>query len=123
MSTKFATAVSCFDGRIQLPIQEWLKDTYKVDYVDTITEHGIVKLFSSPEDAERIKSKVLHSIKHENSGIILVSAHHDCEGNAVTKNEQIVQVRKAVSIIESWKLPVNVIGVWVNEQLQVEAVS
>lgn len=123
MSTKFATAVSCFDGRIQLPIQKWLKETYKVDYVDAITEHGIVKLFSRPEDAERIKSKVLHSIKNENSRIILVSAHHDCEGNAVTKNEQISQVKNAISVIKSWKFQVNVIGVWVNEQLQVEPIS
>lgn len=123
MNTKFATAVSCFDGRIQLPIQKWLKETHKIDYVDTITEHGIVKLFSRPADVERIKSKVLHSIEHEKSEIILVSAHHDCEGNSVTKNEQILQVRNAISVIKSWKLPVNVIGVWVNEQLQVEAVS
>jgi hypothetical protein len=82
-----------------------------------------VKLFSRPEDVERIKSNVLHSINHENSRIILVSAHHDCEGNAVTKNEQILQLKKAMSVIKSWKLPVDVIGVWVNEQLQVEVVQ
>jgi carbonic anhydrase-like protein len=120
MTRKFGTAISCFDARIQLPIQQWLRDNYKIEHVDTITEHGIVKLFSRPEDAERIKAKLLHSIEHEDSKIVLVSAHHDCEGNPVTKNEQISQIRHAVSVIESWKLPISVLGVWVNEQFQVE---
>lgn len=82
-----------------------------------------MKLFSRAEPIERIKSKVLHSINPEKSGIILVSAHHGCDGNSVTKDEQISQLRDAISVIKSWNLPADVVGVWVNEQLQVEPVS
>lgn len=123
MTAVFGTSVSCFDGRIQESIQRWLIENYKVDYVDAITEHGIVKLFSSEAEAERIKSKLLHSIEHEHPKIILVSAHHDCEGNPVSKNEQVAQLRIAIGRIRSWNLPVNVVGVWINERLQVESIS
>lgn len=75
------------------------------------------------EDAQRIKSNVLHSVEHENSKIIVVPAHHDCEGNPVEKNEQLSQLNNAVATIKSWKLPVDVIGVWLNEQFQVVPIS
>ena len=35
---KFATSISCMDGRIQIPISQWIKENYSVDFVDTITE-------------------------------------------------------------------------------------
>ena len=40
---KFATSVSCIDGRIQIPLAKWIKENYSVDYVDTITEPGVDK--------------------------------------------------------------------------------
>ena len=120
--TKFGTTIICIDGRIQLPIQNWLKENPGIDYVDTMTEHGVVKLFSKPDDTEQIKSKVPLSIKEDGSEIILVPGHHDCEGNPIPKNEQIAQIKNAVSTIKSWKFPVSVIGAWVDEQLQVESV-
>ena len=123
MTGKFGTAINCIDGRIQLPIQNWLKENHDIDYVDTITEHGVVKLFSKPDCIEQIKSKVFLSIKDDGSEIILVTGHHDCEGNLIPKNEQITQIKNAVSTIKSWKLPVTVLGAWVNEQLQVESIS
>ena len=38
---KFATSISCIDGRIQLPLAKWIKENYSVDYVDAITEPGV----------------------------------------------------------------------------------
>lgn len=121
--TKFGTTINCIDGRIQIPIQNWLKENYDIDYVDTITEHGVVKLFSKPDNMEQIKSKVSLSIKEDGSEIVLVTGHHDCEGNTIPKNEQITQIKNAVSAIKSWKFPVTVIGAWVDEQLKVEPIS
>ena len=40
---KFATSVSCMDGRIQIPLNKWIKENYSADYVDTITEPGVDK--------------------------------------------------------------------------------
>ena len=100
-----------------------VKENHGIDYVDTITEHGVVKLFSKPHSIEQIKSKVSLSIKQDNSKIVLITGHHDCEGNPISKNEQITQIKNAVDIIKSWEFQVTVLGVWVNEQLQVEPVS
>lgn len=35
---KFAAAINCMDGRTQVPVIEFLKNKYGVDYVDMITE-------------------------------------------------------------------------------------
>lgn len=35
---KFATAINCIDGRTQLPVIEWARKKYGVDYVDMITK-------------------------------------------------------------------------------------
>lgn len=123
MSSKFGTAINCIDGRIQSPINQWLKANYNIEYVDTITEHGIVKLFSNSDEIAKIKSKVIISIEQSNSEVILVSAHHDCEGNSIQKDEQVSQIKNAISLIKSWGLTVTVVGVWVNEDLKVEVVQ
>jgi len=31
---KFATAINCMDGRVQLPVINWLMENLSVDYVD-----------------------------------------------------------------------------------------
>jgi hypothetical protein len=43
---KFATALNCMDGRVQITIIEFLKKKFKVDYVDMITEPGIDKILA-----------------------------------------------------------------------------
>lgn len=117
---KFCTSISCMDGRIQLPITHWLKEKYNVSYVDTITEPGVDKLFSNTEKTQEIKSKVSISVNVHGSKLIMISGHHDCAGNPVSKKEHITQIKNATSIIQSWKMPVKVIGVWVNEHWELE---
>ena len=123
MTNIFGTCVTCIDGRIQEPLQQWLKKKYELDYVDMITEHGAEKLFSDDKHQSELRNKVSYSIKNSNSKIILVSAHHDCEGNMVSKDKQISQIKDAISIIQSWNLGVPVTGAWFNEQLQVESIE
>lgn len=108
------------DGRIQLPIIHWLQEKYNVSYVDTITEPGMDKMFTNPSKVQEIKSKVSISVNAHGSKLVLVSAHHDCAGNPVSKKEHITQIKNAVSVIQSWKMPVKVIGAWVNEDWELE---
>jgi hypothetical protein len=110
------------DGRIQLPISHWLKENYKVEYVDTITEPGIDKSFLDPKRIAQIKPKVLISVNAHRSRVIVVSAHYNCLGNPVSKKEHIAEVKKAMSIINSWSLPVKVLGVWVGKNWEVEEI-
>ena len=43
---KFGTAINCMDGRVQEPVAKFLKEIYGIDFVDTITEPGPVKILS-----------------------------------------------------------------------------
>ena len=120
---KFATSISCMDGRIQIPVNNWIKENYSVDYVDTITEPGVEKKISESIDIERTKSKVDISINRHKSRVIVISGHHDCAGTPVSKEEQISQISKGIEILKSWNFDAQVIGIWINENWQVEKVS
>lgn len=122
---KFGTAINCIDGRVQLPVFKWLKEKYYLDFIDMITEPGPDKVLSQgrAEEIELLKSKVLISIKAHGSDIITIAGHYDCAGNPVSKEEHWNQIRKAVQVIRSWNLPVKVIGIWVNENWEIEVVD
>jgi len=119
---KFATSVCCMDGRIQIPLISWIKDNNSVDYVDTVTEPGVDKLTLDSDAVEKIKSKVGISINAHGSNLVIVSGHHDCAGNPVSKEEHLNQIKKWVDVINSWNLGVQVIGAWVNENWQIEKI-
>ena len=73
-------------------------------------------------DIDSIKSKTEISIFKHKSNLIIVSGHHDCAGNPVSKEEHIDQIRKSFEIISSWNYPAKVLGVWVNEKWEIEQV-
>jgi len=119
---KFATSVSCMDGRIQIPLTIWIKENFSVDYVDTITEPGIDKQVADNTDLESIKTKVGISINKHESELIVVSGHYDCAGNPVSNEEHITQIKKGIEVISSWNLGVKVVGVWVNDTWKINTV-
>lgn len=119
---KFATSVSCMDGRIQIPLTNWIKENFSVDYVDTITEPGIDKQVADNIDIESIKTKVGISINKHESELIVVSGHYDCAGNPVSNEEHITQIKKGIEVISSWKLGVKVVGVWVDDTWKINTV-
>jgi len=67
---KFATSVSCIDGRIQIPLAKWIKENYSVDYVDAITEPGVDKNVTKDSIVESIKTKARISIHAHKSELI-----------------------------------------------------
>jgi carbonic anhydrase len=119
---KFATSVSCMDGRIQIPLTNWIKENFSVDYVDTITEPGIDKLVADNTDLESIKIKVGISINKHESELIVVSGHYDCAGNPVSNEEHITQIKQGIEVISSWNLGVKVVGVWVDDTWKINTV-
>ena len=119
---KFATSVSCMDGRIQIPLTNWIKENFSVDYVDTITEPGIDKLVADNTDLESIKIKVGISINKHESELIVVSGHYDCAGNPVSNEEHITQIKKGIEVISSWNVGVKVVGVWVDDTWKINTV-
>lgn len=110
------------DGRIQLPVIEWIKKNYSVDYVDVITEAGPVKILSESLNAIKINSireRLEISMKKHSSSLIFIVAHHDCAGNPVEKETQLNQLRSAVHIIKSMSPSVKVVGLWVDDNWKV----
>lgn len=124
--SNFGTAIICIDGRIQLPVINWLKENFGLDYVDRVTEPGPEKIMATPDDKriKTIKAKTKISVKAHNSKIIVVAGHYDCAGNPCSQQEHIKQIKKAVAMVKSWELkPVEkIIGVWVNKNWQVKKI-
>jgi len=122
MLKKFAIAINCIDGRVQVPVAEYIKKTFKVDYVDMFTEPGPTKLLVENKNksvVDFLKEKARISIENHHSEIIAIAAHFDCAGNPVNEEVQKEQLRKAVDIINSWHLPVKkIIALWVNENFE-----
>lgn len=120
----FCTAINCMDGRIQEPVYDYMKDTCGVSYVDMITAPGPDGIMSRGDTmCQYIKSAVLISVEKHASKTVAIVGHHDCKGNPVSKEGHWRDIRDSVNKIRSWSLPVNVIGLWVNENWKVEPVN
>lgn len=122
---KFVTAINCMDGRTQLPVIDWLKLTFKADYVDSVTEPGPVKeLADLPQGrpACSMLARTAISVERHGSRQVAVIAHHDCAGNPEPKSVQLEQLRRAVETVRGWRFEAEVVGLWVNENWQVERV-
>ena len=121
----FATSINCIDGRIQLPISNWIKQKYSVDYVDVITHPGSDKIIGEKniEGISEIKTKTLVSINAHNSKLVVISGHHDCAGNPVSKEMHMTQIKKSINLIKPWDCPVTVIGIWVNDKWEIEEIQ
>ena len=46
MRKSFGTVLNCIDGRTQIPVINWIKENFNVEYVDLITEPGMDKIVS-----------------------------------------------------------------------------
>lgn len=114
----FGTAINCMDGRTQEPVAKYIRERYRVDYVDTITEPGPVKLLTSGSLPASIKTRVDISTGKHGSKVVAVVGHHDCAGNPVAKDVQVEQLGKAVALLRKSYPGVEVIGLWVGDDWQ-----
>lgn len=122
----FATAINCMDGRVQIPVIEWLKRQYGVDYVDMITEPGPERLLAEGKNQtgiESIQKRLEISITRHNSGLVAIVGHHDCAGNLADEETQLEQILTALKTVESWNFEVEVIGLRVDENWEVQKVK
>ena len=121
---KFATAITCIDGRVQQPIADWMKLNANVHYVDLITEPGPDKLLSSGPAhlIDEVVRKVSFSLHHHASTVVALAGHHDCAANAADKEEHVEQILEGVRVLLSYGLNARVLGLWLNEWHSVELV-
>jgi carbonic anhydrase len=121
----FGTAINCMDGRAQLPIIEWMKEQFNLDYVDMITEAGPDKVVSagSPEQIASVLNRVKISVEKHGSKHIVITGHDDCAGNPVLKAQHIQDIIASMQVIRGWDLPASIYGVWINENWQIELID
>jgi carbonic anhydrase len=121
----FGTAINCMDGRVQIPVTNWLGSQYGVDYVDMVTEPGPVRFLAEGEDpwvSASIQRRLEISVTRHKSELVAIAGHHDCVGNPVPKETQLEQILAAVKIVEGWNLKARVVGLWVDESWEVQEV-
>jgi hypothetical protein len=114
------------DGRAQLPVIEYIKDKYEADYVDMITIPGASSVLAGGNQIsviESIKISVEISVASHGSSLVAVCGHYDCAANPADKETQIQHIKTAIKTINSLNLEVQIIGLWVNKNWQVEAIK
>lgn len=124
-SEKFVTAVTCMDGRVQIPVISYLKEKYGADYVDVITEPGPNKILAESHDRVTVQSimrRVEISVKKHGSRLIAVVGHYDCAGNPTGRETQTEHTRSAVETVKSWGFEAEVTGLWVDEKWMVSEI-
>jgi len=121
----FSTALNCMDGRVQLPVNNYLQKRFNSEYVDTVTEAGINKALAEFEHNSKVKAildRVRISVEIHKSNGITIAGHHDCAGNPVTKEEQVKQIKKGVKFLKGKYSNIEIIGLWVDENWEVNEI-
>lgn len=124
MTCSFATAINCMDGRVQMPVIQWMTGRFGVDCVDMVTEAGANGILATRREPcfSNIKERVEISINGHGSKVVAVVGHHDCAGNPGPKDMQIEHVKKGIDVLESWGIDARLLGLYVNEDWKVEVV-
>ena len=115
---KFVTVINCMDGRVQVPVNKYMLETFEADYLDTITEAGPNKILSDKLDeilVSSIKSRYEVSTKKHHSKVVAIVGHHDCGGNPADKKKQLEEIEASVKLVKSWNNEIHVFGIWVDE--------
>jgi len=118
----FVTTVNCMDGRVQLPVINYLCERFDVPYVDSITEAGPVRVLAEegelPEKASILR-RVDISVRKHGSKVIAVAAHGDCTGNPADDETQREQLETSVALIAGSFPGTKVLGLWLDAEWSV----
>ena len=113
----FASALSCIDGRIQRPVNDYLRSHFGAEYIDTVTRAGIIKHLTASYDSatSAIVNDLEASIRAHGSTQIALVAHHECAGNPEDDDTQMAQLSEAVEHFRRRYPDSDVIGLWLGE--------
>ena len=122
-NAKFGTVINCMDGRTQISVNEYLRQKFGLNFVDTITEAGPVHIVAKGESDPlwiSVKSRLDISVNKHGSRVIAIVAHHDCAGNPVDKMTQFSELTTAAAFLRRHYPECQVIKIWVGDDWQVE---
>lgn len=122
---KFCTAVTCMDGRIQLPVINYLQKRFKVKYVDVITEAAINLVLAKQEESQIIDAvmdRIRISVENHKSNSLAVVGHYDCAKNPASEEIQFKHTQEAINFIKTKFNNLEIIGLWVDESWKVKEI-
>ena len=112
----FGTVINCMDGRTQEPALRFLRDRFAVEFVDSITEAGPIRILAEGFPAttvDTIRARLEVSIEGHGSRKVAVVAHEDCAGNPVDREVQMIQLERSLRCVRDWFPGVEAIGLWI----------
>lgn len=122
----FCTVINCMDGRIQIPVINFLQEYFNAENVDNITEPGPNLVLSENKEDIKIDSILkrlkISVVNHKSTGIAVVG-HYDCAGNPSEYEDQIEHIKNSIKFLKEHYAELEVIGLWVNKDWEVELVS
>ena len=118
----FCTAINCMDGRVQIPIVQYMMKRFRANYVDMVTEAG-PNFILARRDNENLVASIFRRVdisleRHGSAGIAIVG-HHDCAGNPSPEDDQIAHLERAVQRIRQRYSDAEVIALWIDEKWKV----
>jgi carbonic anhydrase len=118
---KFVTCINCMDGRVQLPVINWIRENHSADYVDMITEAGADgHLVQHDPVPGEILSKINISVNKHGSDQIFIVGHHDCAGHPVDEGTHRRDILRAVNKVKESFPDCGVSGLWVSDKWEVQ---
>ncbi len=101
--SRFATAISCIDGRFIERTVTQLQTRFGAKNIDLITTAGAVKHLADSVGAvgEGLLANVDISVEAHDSSQLAVVAHDECAGNPVSVKDQKDHLRQAAALLET----------------------
>jgi len=121
MKSEFVTCINCIDGRVQLPVINWILNNYDVKYVDMITSPGVNGVLANKNsNVADIFDKLTFSNDGHSTELIFIVGHHDCLANPVDDEIHNKQIIRSVERIKESYSASTVIGLWVNNEFKIK---
>jgi hypothetical protein len=109
------------DGRVQLPVINWIITNYEVKYVDMITAPGMDGILADKNNnIDDILEKISVSKEVHSTQKIFIVGHHDCLANQVNTETHKNHINDAVYRIKELNSSSNVIGLWLDSKCTVQ---
>ena len=117
----FCTLIWCMDGRFIHIINLYIRNNYRYDYVDTITDAGPVSKIVYDDYLKAVEDKIiLISIGKHKSDHIFIAGHSDCAGCPIDDEIQKEYITKSVRMIREHLSDIAVTGLFVEKNGEIE---
>jgi len=118
-NVNYGTVINCIDAPIRLPVIEFLKFVWKVQWVIVINEAAPEKVLSEGKDAqaiEHIHQNIRASLGNQAQKRLAIVSHYGCNLNKAGDVEKKGMLRKAVDYLKNKYSGVEVLGIWVDKE-------